>query len=196
MVNMRLLVTDLIAGSAFSWPAFGQETPRDSSNTSSIDINTKSIQLIDKDSVTVNFAPGSSDVTPQEKDKLRNLIESAKKEAPTDRFIVAAWSDKEFPAEGAELSKEDRDLAKRRGSAVKEALQDLRVGSIDTYSMATHPSWISRTFGRNDASIKTGGGRTTEKNEVATQIGQKLRSEGGPGTAVVVVRFENQGTSH
>jgi hypothetical protein len=168
---------------------------KDSSNTTSIRVDSQSTQLIEGDHATVKFPAGSSDVSPNEKDKLRTLVESAK-QAPVDTFVVAAWSDKKFPEAGAELTDADRTLARARAEAIEDVLDDLGVRSVDTYSMATHPSWMATTFNRESSTIKTGDGKASGSQQVNAQIGQKIRAEGGPGLAVVVVRFENQSTSH
>jgi len=79
---------------------------------------------------------------------------------------------------------------------VKQALKDAGAGDVDAYSMAERPTWIQKTFNTEGAKVKGAGEvKDTDDAQVA-QIGDRLRSKGGPGTAVIVAKYEVSAAAH
>ncbi len=105
---------------------------------------------------TLDFETGKAELSVSAKNQLNNLVKQAQNEGGSISLQLAAWSDNPAPAKGKELSKDDRNLADKRVSAVKMYLEDnLKVRDIETYNMAKRANWISRAFKADDAEMKT-----------------------------------------
>ncbi len=161
------------------------------------DAKTKVFELLDKKHVTVNFKNSSATLEQSEIDELKTLLEANKGQGAIERVIVATWADKEYPAgKGEKLSEADRKLADQRAEGIKKALTSLGITKVDTYSMAEHPSWISKAFNSEQAKVKGEGAVKSADDQLASEIGQKMRDKGGPGTAVVLVRHAGDYSAH
>jgi len=161
------------------------------------DTQTKIYELLDKDITTVKFNRDSAVLSDSEKSSLRSLVEAAKANKNIDRFIVAAWSDREYPAsKDQKLSKTERDLAKNRMDTIQAFLKDVGAKDVDTYSFAEHPSWLARVFNTEQAQIKGAGKVKDEEERIVADIGKRLRDKGGPGTGVVVVKTKEEAAAH
>lgn len=161
------------------------------------DAKTKIFQWLDKEHVTLNFKTGSTTLPQNEIDELKTLVDASKNKAAIEKVIVATWSDKEYPAgSGEKLSDADRKLAEQRADTIKKALSSLGVAKVETFSMAEHPSWIAKTFNTEQAKVKGQGEVKSADDALASEIGKKLRENGGPGTAVVLVRRAGDFSTH
>jgi outer membrane protein OmpA-like peptidoglycan-associated protein len=157
--------------------------------------------LVEKDMTVVGFAAGQSVLSDAEKRTLQSLADSVRNEKNLQEIVVAAWSDKEYPASADQkLTVADNNLANARADTVKSALVSGGVppAKINTHSMATHPGWMAKTFRTKDAKLK-GAVSAKEKDvedTVVATIGKELRAKGGPGKAIMVVVRSETSSSH
>lgn len=157
----------------------------------------KIFQWLDKEHVTLNFKNGSTTLEQSELDELKTLVDASKNKAAIEKVMVATWSDKEYPAgQGEKLAEADTKLAEQRAETIKKALSGLGVAKVETYSMAEHPNWISKAFNSEQAKVKGEGTVKSADDQLASEIGKKLRENGGPGTAVVLVRRAGDFSAH
>lgn len=185
------LTTALTAGAAYA------ESASSAVKGAVQNVKTELFDIMNKETVTVNFKDGSSVVDQGEVNDLKALLTSNKREGKIDSLIIAAWSDKDYPAgQGETLSDADRKLADQRADAVKKTLTSLGAGKVDSYSMAEHPSWIAKTFNTQDAKVKGEGAVKDADDNLTAQIGKQLKDKGGPGTVVVLVRREGDYSAH
>jgi hypothetical protein len=159
-------------------------------------VQAKVYELLDKDIATVKFASGSTAITESERSSLRAFVTAAKANGKVDKFIVAAWSDEEMPQGDDKLSEKQQNLAKDRNHAVKQALKDAGADDVDTFSMAERANWIQKTFNTEGAQLKGAGKIKDAEERVTAQIGDRLRSKGGPGTAVIVAKYDVSAAAH
>jgi hypothetical protein len=144
----------------------------------------------------VKFATGSTEITDAERTSLRAFVTAAKANGKVDKFIVAAWSDEEMPKGDNKLTDKQRHLADDRNHAVKQALKDADAGDVEAFSMAERPNWIQKTFNTEGAQLKGQGKIKDAAEQITAQIGDRLRSKGGPGTAVIVAKYESSNAAH
>ena len=161
------------------------------------DIKVKTYEILGKDTATVSFAPGSSDLSESEKKNLAAVVNAVRNNANISSAIVAGWSDLDYPqTKGLKLGKAERTLAEARIKKVKSALIDLDVKLVTTHSMAEHPSWLGKLLNTEDTKLK-GEGKITDANDHLTEaIGKIMRENGGPGKVVVIVRRQGDMTAH
>ena len=153
------------------------------------DVKTRFYEIFGKDTVTVAFVSGSSVLSENERKNLMAAVAALRNDSRLSSAIVAAWSDKEYPAtKGQHLSKSDNHLADARNSVIKKSLSSLGVKSIETHTMAQHPSWIGKLFNTDDAKMKGEGVVNDSHDQLINEMGQVLRDKGGPGKAVVILR--------
>ena len=154
-------------------------------------LQAKIYELLDKDITTVNFKKGSSNLSNAEISSLKSLVTAAKKNGVVEEFVVAAWSDQEYPtAPDQKLTVKQRDLADKRNDQIKNVLKEADSGTVSTYSMAERPSWIAKTFNTEDAQVKGAGKNSSADDQAEIHIGKRLRDKGGPSKAVVVVKYK------
>jgi hypothetical protein len=152
----------------------------------SIEANT--FKLLDKEALTVHFAEGKADLAETDRLALRALADKVKGDRDFDHFVVASWSDQEFPEKGKTLPPEQRKLADERVRAVKGALMRPGAGQIQTYSFAEHPSWLGKVFNSENAKVKQEAGAvSTSKDLTAAELGRELHEKGGPRSAVIIL---------
>lgn len=161
-----------------------------------VEHHTTLYEVISADTATVEFAKGSSILLPTERDKLRALVNATKRGPGIDRYVVAAWSDQETPDRHRRLSRADRKLAETRGDAVRAAIEEMKAGKVEAYSMAKGTSWIAQVFNSDEAKIKGTSRRKNGNDGLVDEIGHKLRGSGGPGKVVVVVKYKNEVSAH
>jgi hypothetical protein len=165
-------------------PAFAADT-----QTVTQDVKTTFLDLINKDSVNVGFKEGTSAVSKDERSDLKATVDAVRKDTKIARVIVAAWSDKEYPAGKEEaLKASDKKLASDRASNVKAVLSELGVSNVETYTMTEKPNWFEKEFNTDDAKVKGAGKVKDSDDQVTTEIGRLLREKGGPKSVVVLVR--------
>jgi outer membrane protein OmpA-like peptidoglycan-associated protein len=158
---------------------------------------TKIFEALRKNTSTVNFATKSSTLTPGEIENITAVVNAAKNTGVVSRVIVAAWSDQEYPTgKGANLSKEQIDLAKARAEGIKQALEKLEVKNIETFTMTENPSWFGRLFNTDETKIKGAGQISDPDDRLLEEIGRTIKEQGGVGKAVVIVRQAGEGLTH
>lgn len=136
----------------------------------------------------VQFDKGSADLTANGQDVLRALVNRVGV-SHIDRVDVAAWSDHAFPKAGADLPKEDRDLADARGTAVNDFLKNqLMVSSmnIKNFNMSETSNWLARAMRTEDAELKSMFGKD-QNAPIERRDFDTIAKEGAPQRAVVVV---------
>lgn len=185
MKSMKHTLTVVTTLGMFAAPIYADNAEKalESAQTTLYDI-------MDKDITTVQFEAGSATVSDAERLELRALVQSIRDDSKIENIIVAAWSDKDYPAQGKNLSKRDRELAEKRSENVKKVLDQLGAKDIDTYSMAEHPSWIAKVFNTDDAAIKDSIKGKQIEDRTTASIAKTLKAEGGPSTIVVLVKRE------
>lgn len=155
-------------------------------------VQDKYYEIVDKDTVALSFDKDNADLKESEKSHLKSLVETMKNDEGVQKFIVAAWADDHYPAsDTVRLPKNQLKLADNRKSTVARALKDLGVKNVDTYSMAKRPNWIAKTFSTSESKIKGTSKGDDKKNSdqiLVERLGDKLKSLGGPGKVVVIVK--------
>ena len=148
-------------------------------------------EILDKDLIKISFAEDSSELSNQSLTALSDFAKATKGEAKIERYIVATWSDQNYPKTG-EVSETQRKLAELRAVRIKDALGAAGAKKVDTFEMTKQPNWIQRVFSTETAEIKNKGMSSTANQRLLKEIGQKLRKNGGPHMAVVVAKFKNE----
>ena len=161
------------------------------------DIKTRVFELIGKDTATIAFAPGRSTITDSERKNLAAVVAAVRADSTINSAVVASWADKEYPAtKGQKLGKKERDLADARNKAINEALLGLGVNTVETHTMAEHPTWFATTFNTNDSKVKGEGKVEDANDQVIAEIGRVLREKGGAGKGVVIIRRAGAKAAH
>ena len=190
---MKLSLTTLILGALLTNGAMAETTVQGVIQGA----KTKVFDAFDKESVTVDFATGSAEVTVAEQKDLTALIAAAKSDGKIQAVVVASWSDAEYPAtKGESLPQAAKDLAAARNANLTRVIKTLGVTTIQSYAMTEQPSWIAKTFNTQDAKVKGEGEIKDAEDHLAAEIGKSLRDKGGPGKAVVLVRREGDFAAH
>lgn len=103
----------------------------------------------------INFAKGSSTLTPAAKDRLDNVVSRARQSGTIDDIKVISWADQRYPGKDMKaLSKPQRDLASRRNHTLNDYIKQQTTASVDTYNMAERPNSLEKLFSTSDARIK------------------------------------------
>jgi hypothetical protein len=160
-----------------------------------VDVQGDVYQVLDKDMTKVTFSSGSSTLPGAELATLSAFVQATKGEAKLDRFLVAAWGDKPYPEKG-ELSSGQRKLAEARATHIMKALQASGATTVDTFEMTKHPNWLQRVFSTETAEVKGKGMSTTHNERLLKELGERIRTKGGPGTAVIIAKFKNEAVAH
>jgi hypothetical protein len=137
-------------------------------------------------STTLQFNDKQSDLTPESRLKLRNLIAEAQSHGKISEIQVASWSDNPVPRDGESLSKPDRDLAAKRGAKVKSYLKSRKMSWVSNYNMAERASWLAKTFDTSDAELKAEIGRGGDQQMSQAEF-QVFKNGGQPSRSVVLV---------
>jgi hypothetical protein len=148
-------------------------------------------RTIDKDMAKITFDEGSPDLSNESFATLADFVKKANSESKVDRFVVATWSDDAYPAKG-ELTHKKRELAESRSENIKKGLSAKGITNVDFFEMTKQPNWLQRVFSTKTAEIKNKGSNSTPHERLLKEIGQKLREQGGPRTAVIVAKFKNE----
>jgi hypothetical protein len=188
----------ILAGVCLAAASFGAVAAHAENKVGSAvtDVKEKLFQWMDKHSVSVNFDKGSAVVSDGQRSDLKALVEAARTDGAISKIIVAAWSDKDYPARGEQLTDLDRKLASEREKSVATVLLQLGVKDVETHSMAEYPTWISKTFNTRDAKVKGTGQVNDADDALALEIGKKMRDKGGAEKAVVYVQREGELAAH
>lgn len=148
-------------------------------------------KILDKDLIKISFTKGSSELSDESRTALVNFSKSTRNEYKVDRFIIASWSDLNYPSKG-ELSAPQNELAELRAKHIKSALQSTGAEQVDSFIMTKRPNWIQRAFSTETAEIKNQGSNRTSNQRLLKSVGKKLKENGGPMSAVVVAKFTNE----
>jgi hypothetical protein len=176
-------------------PVFAQTNPTPSSVSQ--DTKTKLFEVLKKNTTTVTFSQGGTALTESERDTLIATVNAAKNVGTIARVIIAAWSDKEYPAaKGASLDNKDIGVAKARITSIKQVLESLDIKEIETYTMTENPSWFGRLFNTAETKIKGAGKPNSQDDQMIEELGKTIRERGGPGKAVVFIRHSGEGLTH
>jgi hypothetical protein len=159
--------------------------------TGEVTVKQSVYQILDKDLTKVSFSEGSTELIKESLAELADFAKVTRNEAQVDRYIVASWSDKNYPTKG-EVSEGQRKLAERRSAHVKDALRAAGAENVDTFEMTKHPNWIQRVFSTDAAVIKNEGMNVTADERLLKEIGTRLRDKGGPRTTVIIAKFKRE----
>jgi hypothetical protein len=152
-------------------------------------MQTKVYDLMDKDITTIRFEKGSTNLTENEKNSLKAVVQAVRDDSDIEKVIVASWADENLPkSTDTKLSKEAKDLADKRNDNIKKVLKDLGAKDVETHSMAEQPTWIGKTFGTEDAQIKESLAGKNVKETEPKNIANVLENRGGASKAVVIVK--------
>ena len=158
-------------------------------------VRAKVYEITGKDSAVVPFEKGSAKVAESDKEALKGMIKAVKGTGAIKETLVLAYSDLDYPRDQkGDLPDKSRKLAMARGSAVKELLREYGATNVSVHNMAKKASWLERTFVTSDAQLK---GEAESKKSPASadnafyeSLGDHLKTYGGAGKVVVVVRHE------
>ncbi len=159
-------------------------------------VETIVFQVIEKSSEVVTFPAGKATLSTEEAGKLTAFVANMKALAPVERFTVATWSDKEYPAKGKSLGKADIKLAKYRNEAIKVSLDAAGAKDVEYFTMTARPNWFQRYLSTETAELKGSAKTKFLTNEAMERMGEKLRARGGPSKSVIVAVFEKNHVSH
>lgn len=196
-MNGNALRAMLIAGASAAALLTPSATSRAEVSNVTIDDTTGIFQIFERDMTTIRFAPGSSTLSANDRQALTTMAADLKGDPNVAKLVVAAWSDKEYPAgPDQRLSSADRSLAEDRAKHVKDVLVDSGARSVSTYSMAEHPSWLARTFNTAQAKLKGDGRIKSSQDHVIADLGRQIRNHGGPNDVVVIVQHKSDNVAH
>ncbi|MGE0173781.1 MAG: hypothetical protein AB7T49_13370 [Oligoflexales bacterium] len=176
---MRTCWSTLALGAAVTFATFseaqtggpGGRTPGTTGTTGTRE-ETQAHEVRDSDISTVTFKQGSSEVPQSGQPSLRAAVNAMRADSRVDRIVVAVWPDKALPATEKDFSKRDQKLIDKRAESLKRALENLGAEDVETYTMAEHPEWA--------------------QEKANTGIAESIKSKGGPGKAVIIVKREMQ----
>lgn len=163
------------------------DTYRTKTQSNVSDKETKTQNLDYGRSAVLHFTKGSSNLTKNEKNKLKDVVAKIGVDN-IKRIEIASWSDKDFPITGLDLPKVDRNLADDRASSIDNFLKDslgVSVFRIRTYNMAETSNWIARMFRTDEAELKSVFAKQ-EDAPMARDDYNVILSEGGPSRVVMV----------
>lgn len=153
--------------------------------------------MIDKDSVVVNFEKDSAAISEGERTTMKSALDAARKDIKIERVIVASWSDSSMPEQkDAKLSDRERKLADERAENVQKLLKEFGVSKVDTYSMAEQANWFQKMFKTDEAQIKKSMKGLAIDDNFNKALGEKLTSMGGPSKAAVIILTDRSYMSH
>jgi hypothetical protein len=186
----RLLVT-FLASAPFTTYHGSLLASEDSVGTATQELKTKFYEILDKDTVAVDFKNKSSALTDDERKNIEAVVNAVRSDSKVSSVIAAGWADKEYPAnKGQSLAQSERNLANARTAAVKDALKKIGIDTVEAHSMAEQPSWIGKLFNTKDAVVKGDGTVDNANDKLTADLGRILKENGGPGKVVVIVRRE------
>lgn len=138
----------------------------------------------------IDFPQGKNALNDIEKQKLRQLAGAANARGDVKEIQVLAWADREYPAEGQKVGKNDKKLADDRLSAVKDFFKkDLQAkADVDLHNMAQRPGFFAETFNSQDNKTKTSfeniGAAPNDVGSRQALVGNKASK------AVILVKYE------
>lgn len=166
MKSTILTLSSIVVLSLFSTIACSHKSPYSAGGSTQVDTQSDEYKQAQVDAAaqlnaafvgTVEFDRGSGSLSPDDNQKLSQIIEEAKMKGSIDEVKVVAWADQYYPsADLKKLSAAQRDLADKRASNIKNYLQDnLSVDDVDTYNMAERPNYLEEILKTSDAKVKS-----------------------------------------
>lgn len=149
---------------------------------------------VDRNAISVYFDKGSANLSSLEKQRILDwatIVKDQNAAAP----IVASWADKAYPSGKESLSKADRDLAEKRGQAVKDVLNQAGSKPAEVFNMADKPNWFQRVFATESARIKGEVKAKSWESKTDDMVAQILHRRGGPSKAVIMFKPTGKGTT-
>ena len=152
----------------------------------------------------VAFKKGSSELSREMVKRLDKIYTQAIRVGEIGEIMSFAWSDQEYPSEGA-LPEPARELADRRNAAVEAALRKLGAASLDRITMTEKPSGLKKSLNLGDtrnkamfaqAGIRTDDGSSnafgsnTAPNTDAGSSGKNKTASPKAGKAVVMIKLK------
>jgi hypothetical protein len=137
--------------------------------------------------VVIEFEPGQSNLSEDERQKLSDAVQNLKEGQSISSTTVAGWSDKQSPRSGS-LDKKHQDIAKKRISNIEKVLTSEgqgKVSQVQSFNMATMPSMQAS---RGEAEMRSAFGRRGA--EMSKDKLQTLKKDGGPSKSVVILEIE------
>jgi hypothetical protein len=190
---MKKYLAAVLLASPLTLPSIQVLAADDSVEKSVQEVKTKVYEILDKDTVTVEFKAKSSALAEDERKDLEAVVNAVRADSKVSSVIVAGWADKEYPAtKGESLGSAERKLAKARSESVKAALNRIGVKTVEAHSMAEQPSWIGKMFNTKDTVVKGEGVVDSADEKLSADLGRILKENGGPGKVVVIVRREGE----
>ena len=107
-------------------------------------LETVVLQVIEKSSAVITFPIGQSTLSSEEATKLKSFVADMKAQASVEKFVIATWSDKDYPAKGKSLGDADIKIAKNRNESIKSSLDAAGVKNVEYFTMTTQPNWFQR----------------------------------------------------
>lgn len=124
----------------------------------SVDSDTeRAVKEIGASAITeLKFSEGSFALSDEMRREISGVMDEARKKGAIDEVRVAAWSDQEYPAKDAKLSKEQRKLAKKRAESLESYIEkNLNFKNVKPISMAERPDVIQRLLRTKTEQTKT-----------------------------------------
>ncbi len=145
------------------------------------------------ESTTVKFEAGSTSLNASETAKLREAIQNAKAKGEVAKIEVAAWSDKDYPRGGKNLSKDDRKLADERISSIKGEIRDetSMFERIKAFNMAKGSHWLGRTLNTSGSKLDAVFAKK-DTDALVREDFNLIKDEGAPSKAVVIFKIKDK----
>lgn len=186
-----------------------------SSNEMENEVRTAVYDLFDKQSVVLNFEPGSDKLSESDVNKMKSQIAANIGESIIEKIYVGVWASTELPkadatSEKAEAKQDSaEDLVDSRVKSIKQALTQMAAGvKVESFNMAVTPNWFERKLNLDEAKVKSAMKENGEKGENEKEysdkddkkivyldrddqkfasLGRTFSKKGGPDMAVVVL---------
>ncbi|MCX6124064.1 MAG: hypothetical protein NTV34_04855 [Proteobacteria bacterium] len=164
-------------------------------NTTKESIQQTFYELTGKDTATLKFEKGSSKLSAANEAELKTMFNAVRDNAKVKEIMVLAYSDLDYPAnQKSDLPNRSKVLADKRGKTVSSKLQEFGALKLKIISMATKSSWFDKAFVTKEAQVKQEAvakqGDADFDDVFYEALGARLRTSGGPGSVIVVIRHD------
>lgn len=192
----------ILASSAVGifFSSVGAKTAEDSIEEARGKIRTGIYDITDKASIQLKFDKGTAALSESQRSQIGSLVKAFASDGKIRGVVVATYADENYPRDRKELNQGARNLATRRGESVKAQLLRSGAKDVTVYNMAEKANWFEKTFVTSDAQIKreasSAPDATSEDDAFYEALGRRLRTVGGAGKAVIVMRHAHSADSH
>jgi hypothetical protein len=156
--------------------------------------------ITDKSSIDIKFDKGTAALSSSQKGQIKSLVSAFASDGRVKDVVVAAYADENYPRERSELTKGARELATRRGDAVRDELKRAGAKEVTVYNMAEKANWFEKTFVTSDAQVKREASSSpdavSEEDAFFESLGRHLRKVGGASKVIVVMRHKSSAEAH